>query len=311
MQIRQATETDIPGILTVLKASLGETSSKKTEEVWRYKHIENPFGESLVLVAEESEVIIGVRAFMRWQWKRGEKVYSAFRAVDTATHPDHQGKGIFKKLTLAALKIGKENKDHFVFNTPNTQSKPGYLKMGWQEVGKVHTHIVPVSPLSWNAKLPGKYPINGNGVNSALIPMWNNNLNRTNLLYTSKSIKFLEWRYKKNPLQKYRIEANENYFIAGYVKQQKHIKELRISELIVLNEEAKKDCTKVIKDWAREYGVHFISYNDPIKLNLFKIKISGNFGPVLTYKNLGIDELQSEYLELNKWAYSLGDLELF
>ena len=94
MKIREATHKDIPQILKVLKASLGETSSKKTEEVWRYKHIDNPFGESLVLVAEESSEMVGVRAFMRWQWQQGEQVYFAFRAVDTATHPAHQGKGI-------------------------------------------------------------------------------------------------------------------------------------------------------------------------------------------------------------------------
>ncbi len=141
MQIREATENDIPGILNVLKASLGESSSKKTEEVWRYKHIENPFGKSLVLIAAENEEIIGVRAFMRWQWQKEDKVYSAFRAVDTATHPSHQGKGIFKKLTLKALEIGKERGDHFVFNTPNTQSKPGYIKMGWKEVDKLKIQL--------------------------------------------------------------------------------------------------------------------------------------------------------------------------
>jgi predicted N-acetyltransferase YhbS len=97
MKIREATEEDIPDILEVLKASLGETSSKKTEDVWKYKHIDNPFGKSMVLVAIEENKIIGVRAFMRWKWQKGDCVFSAFRAVDTATHPKHQGKGIFKK----------------------------------------------------------------------------------------------------------------------------------------------------------------------------------------------------------------------
>ena len=152
MQIREADHSDIPRILKVLKASLGESSSKKTEEVWRYKHIENPFGESLVLVAEEKDEIIGVRAFMRWQWQKGGQIYSAFRAVDTATHPDHQGKGIFKKLTLKALEIGKERGDHFVFNTPNTQSKPGYLKMGWKEVDKLKIHLRPLNLLQLKKK---------------------------------------------------------------------------------------------------------------------------------------------------------------
>ncbi len=130
MLIREATEQDIPEILRVLKASLGETSSKKTESVWRYKHVDNPFGKSLVLVAVENDKIIGVRALMRWNWQLGNQIFSAYRAVDTATHPKHQGKGIFKKLTLRAIEMAKEQRDNFIFNTPNTQSLPGYLKMG-------------------------------------------------------------------------------------------------------------------------------------------------------------------------------------
>ena len=149
MKIREASKDDTSGILNVLKASLGETSSRKTERVWNYKHVNNPFGKSLVLLAEENNQVIGVRAFMRWKWQYGENIYSALRAVDTATHPDHQGKGVFKKLTLKALEIAGEMGDHFVFNTPNTQSKPGYLKMGWKEVAKLNVRLVPVNPIFW------------------------------------------------------------------------------------------------------------------------------------------------------------------
>ena len=151
MQIREATELDIPEILEVLKASLGETSSKKTEAVWRYKHLDNPFGKSLVLVAVENGSIIGVRALMRWKWQLGGKVFSAFRAVDTATHPEHRGKGIFKKLTLRAIDIAKEKGDTFIFNTPNTQSLSGYLNMDWKEVDKLKIRVKPANPFNWFA----------------------------------------------------------------------------------------------------------------------------------------------------------------
>ena len=126
MRIREAEERDIPEILRVLKASLGETSSKKTEEIWRYKHLDNPFGKSLVLLAEEDSVIIGVRAFMRWQWKKNDKTYSCFRVVDTATHPEHQGKGIFKKLTLEAIKTSRNLKTGYKFNT---YSRTNYMTL--------------------------------------------------------------------------------------------------------------------------------------------------------------------------------------
>src|SRR5688572_13844447 len=100
MQIREATELDIPIIVDLLKLSLGESLMPKSEAYWRWKHVENPFGASPVLLCFEDDMLIGVRAFMRWQWFHNGKIQTAVRAVDTATHPAHQGKGIFKKLTL-------------------------------------------------------------------------------------------------------------------------------------------------------------------------------------------------------------------
>ena len=66
----------------------------------------------------------------------GRSTLRAVRAVDTATHPDHQGRGLFTALTLHALEACRAEGVAFVFNTPNDVSRPGYLKMGWREVGR-------------------------------------------------------------------------------------------------------------------------------------------------------------------------------
>ncbi len=313
MQIREATEQDIPEILEVLKASLGETSSKKTEEVWRYKHVDNPFGKSLVLVAEEDFKIIGVRAFMRWQWQQGEQIYSALRAVDTATHPDHQGKGIFKKLTLKALEIGKQHGDDFVFNTPNNQSMPGYLKMGWKEVGKLKIHLVPVNPMHWKKKpIISENSVNTNEIdNASLLNIWNAKLKSSGKLYTPKKINYLNWRYVNNPLQQYKVLASNDLFIAGYVKKQSRFRELRISELVYSPGFSIKSIKKTIRIWAKEAGVHYISLQIPVDSNFFYREITGNFGPALTFKEIGKSVEEDNFLNLSSWEYSLGDLELF
>ena len=307
MQIREATHEDIPQILEVLKASLGETSSKKTEEVWRYKHIDNPFGASLVLVAEEDKSIVGVRAFMRWRWQRGEELFSAFRAVDTATHPKHQGKGIFKKLTLRALEIGKERGDHFVFNTPNAQSKPGYLKMGWEEVDKLKITLRPLNLLQFRNKRI-EYGISGKeGMTKELLNIHHEQLKASGRLFTPKDIGYIKWRYLDNPLQKYKVIFNEKYFIAGYVKERKKINEFRVSEAI-LAKTNRKPAKLAILQLAKSSAAKFLSISPDAGVH-FKASISGNFGPVLTYKSL--NEHQQEFLNLETWIYSLGDLELF
>ncbi len=310
MQIREATELDIPEILEVLKASLGETSSKKTEAVWRYKHVDNPFGKSLVLVAVENDEIIGVRALMRWKWQLGKQVFSAFRAVDTATHPQHQGKGVFKKLTLKAIEMAKENGDDFIFNTPNSQSLPGYLKMDWKEVGKLKIRVKPANPLNW-LNTGKSYTVNNTCVEDQLANLvldYNTIKAGENKLCTLKSPEYLFWRYENNPLQKYEVKGDQDFYLAGYIKEHKHFKELRITEHIFFDDPGLQKINRAVKEFSKKFGAHIIT---SAGLNS-GLEFSGNYGPVLTLRNVNLDLNQNqELLQLNNWTYTLGDLELF
>jgi hypothetical protein len=136
---RRAVAGDRAAILGLCRRCLGWRPDSPDESFFIWKHDENVFGHSPTWVAETSDgVIVGLRVFLRWRFRDSSgRVYSAVRAVDTATHPDWRGKGVFSALTRGALPdLAGEGVD-FVFNTPNGQSMPGYLKMGWSTVGKV------------------------------------------------------------------------------------------------------------------------------------------------------------------------------
>ncbi len=313
MIIREAREDDLQSILEVLRASLGESSSKKTEAVWRYKHIDNPFGKSLVLLAEEDGEIVGVRAFMRWQWQLKDQVFSAFRAVDTATHPNHQGKGIFKKLTLKALEIGKVSGDHFVFNTPNDQSKPGYLKMGWEEVGKISSSIIVQSPFRFLKKnFVFEYPQNSDiQINKSLVELYQKTIEQKSKLFTPKSAEYLNWRYARNKIQSYFIYSESDCFVAAYLKDRGRIKELRISEFILRSSSGKKNAHQFIKELSKQIGANIVTISSE-NTKISPLQVNMKLGPTLTFKDINCtDQTKQAITNLNSWSYSLGDLELF
>lgn len=120
---------DVSQIVELLRTSLSENHTK---ENFLWKHYYNPFGRSYGRVACDHEKIVGVRMFMFWVFVKQEKKLKALRPVDTITHPDYRGKGIFKKLTLDGLRECSGRFD-LVFNTPNKDSYPGYIKMGWKK----------------------------------------------------------------------------------------------------------------------------------------------------------------------------------
>lgn len=313
--IRQAKESDIPAIIEVLKASLGESKLKKTQEIWRYKHLENPFGASLVLLAIDKGKVIGVRAFMRWKWQMGSEQYSAFRAVDTATHPDYQGKGVFKKLTLQAVQLGLEQGQDFIFNTPNNQSLPGYLKMDWKKVGKLRVRFMPVNPLKWKKTRPAPgymsfIECEAQDIQS-LCDKHNSSCHKQSKLFTPKSLAYLNWRYEDNPLQDYEVMAEKDYYLAGYVKDHGRFKEFRVVEHLYENAAALNVLRRRVRRLAKLHAAHFVSMGN-LGNATAAFPVTGNLGPTLAFRNLNLkSEDADRYLDLNYWSYCLGDLELF
>lgn len=142
IEIRAADDADLEEIVSVCAKALGWKSPDFDAALFRWKHIDNTFGRSLLLVAvEESDHakrIVAVRPLMRWQFltPTGQTIEAA-RAVDTATLPEAQGKGLFRRLTLRGLEMLEAEGCGFVFNTPNEKSLSGYLSMGWFDAGEV------------------------------------------------------------------------------------------------------------------------------------------------------------------------------
>ena len=316
MIIRAANTDDKQAIVTLLKESLGETSSPKTMDYWDWKHINNPFGVSPVLLAAENGELIGARAFMRWHWQRGEEIFSALRAVDTATHPNHQGRGIFKRLTLQLLEECKANNDHFIFNTPNSQSLPGYLKMNWVAAGKIPValRVAPGGWLPFKGK-PIATPTWDAAIAEQLCDAWNAKHIASGNYFTPKSAAYLYWRYVINPVLKYDWICDSKFFAACYLRKRNRFNELRVSELLVNagDKSAQKKAAKTIEQMAKHHKAHIISFGTdsvPVLGNwLTKV---GSYGPLLTLRQLAIEEREWQQLsDLNNWSVVVGDLELF
>ena len=105
LTVRPLTQADRPAVLELIELSLaGGPTGHRSTEFFDWKHLSNVFGPSLGLVAtDDADRLVGLRLFMRWRFEVAGRTIEAARPVDTATHPDHRGKGIFRMLTMAAL----------------------------------------------------------------------------------------------------------------------------------------------------------------------------------------------------------------
>ncbi len=324
MEIRAASEEDIPRIVELLKISLGESLMPKSHEYWRWKHMDNPFGKSPVLLCWQDSTLIGVRAFMRWNWIKGGLVYRALRAVDTATHPEHQGKGIFKKLTLSLVNNCIGLGDHFVFNTPNSQSRPGYLKMGWEDAGRLPVVVSIQRPFSIainffretelsrhdNSQL--KYYLDHPGLSSLV----QGHSLSTNAIITNTTISYLKWRYLSVPVTQYVAIGDENgselnSLVIARIKKTRFGNELRITDCFFGAYSDQTNLTRQLQEHKKRWKIDYttmsgLSGRDRFAGSMLKLMI----GPAVTVRSLKLTDLGS-LKGFRDWSPSIGDLELF
>ncbi len=66
----------------------------------------------------------------------------ASQSGDTMTHPDHRGKGLFKKLAQQTYETAIAENIALVFGFTNSQSHPGFVKLGWEFSGKWQNIVI-------------------------------------------------------------------------------------------------------------------------------------------------------------------------
>jgi GNAT superfamily N-acetyltransferase len=313
--VRQAEPTDREAIIALMRRCLGWPQDERAEALWAWKHEANPVGPSPVWVGEADGEVVAVRTFLRWQLRRPDGAsISAVRAVDTATHPDHQGRGWFRRLTQHGLDALSAEGVACVFNTPNSASRPGYLSMGWVDQGRVPTAVRTAGLGSWlrlvRARVPadlwpdgqpsspgltwqsvGTALADGLAAPSATVPRgW----------ATVKDASFLQWRYGLDLLG-YRVVSGPEGLTGGHAIVRCR-RRGTTRELAVLEVSGRQGAAVVERVLKALPGVsHAVALGGRPGRRWVTIPRQG---PRLVARSLGGTALA------DRWSLSLGDVEL-
>jgi GNAT superfamily N-acetyltransferase len=298
---------DLEAVLNLLRVSLGETEvNRRSPELFSWKHVDNPFGPSIILVAEDSEGIVGFRAFMRWELatKDGELI-RCVRPVDTATHPRAQRQGVFRRLTMAAVEAAKEDGVDLIFNTPNPMSRAGYLAMGWIEVGKIGVLLRP-KIASFFRRQPGVPTVAGS-------TPWTGQEEVVDRpargLRTSRTARYLDWRFR-HPFAEYVVTGAAEGMAVLRPNRRKGRRELVVSDLF--GPGAGAALRQAARRTDADYLVGWFTPGTPERRQTRRAGLIGV--PGLTALNLVARPLRPDLTrmasDLAHWDLALSDLEL-
>lgn len=311
--VRLATIDDRSSILDLLQRSLGGDGDPRYPDLFAWKHDLNHFGASPAWVALDGDRVVAFRAFMRWEFVRGGRVLRAVRAVDTATDPGYQGRGLFRTLTTHALESVRAEGVDFVFNTPNSQSRPGYLKMGWREVGRIPAAVRFTGPSGvlhaarsrvpadrWSTDLDVGVPVvdwlAGGGPGDRIGAPADVREIRTNV-----DDAFLAWRFG-TPLLGYRAVDDGEHAVIVRARMRGRSKELAVVAEFGDPVASQRLAAKVAKSAGCGYAIRIGGPN----VSSGYVGLPGG-GPILTWRAVN-DE---GFPPLPNWALTLGDVELF
>ncbi|HMG43689.1 MAG TPA: GNAT family N-acetyltransferase [Acidimicrobiales bacterium] len=323
IDVRVATSDDDPAVLELLQASMGWVPDEQYARFFAWKHRESPFGESPAWVAVDGERIVGFRTFLRWQFVHDGRVVDAVRAVDTATHPDYQGKGIFSLLTRHALDELATMGTGFVFNTPNDRSRPGYVKMGWQLVQRLPVAARPRSALALvrlaRARTPAdKWSADSTGGVSAPEALADREAVAALLdrlagesgpgLATHRTPDYLAWRYGFPPLH-YRALTGPGGLADGMVvfrvRRRGAATEAALCEVLVPGDDSgmiRQLLAEVLRSSQADHAVWLGAARPALGL----LPIPGQ-GPTLMWRSV----CEQTPPPAADWHLTLGDIELF
>lgn len=120
--------------LSVSRQVFGESSMMNTD-IFNTQFIDNIYGESILVVVYSGDTPVGARSF----WRNDIDGHKAYQPGSTAVIKEYRGRGIFKTMTNLALE--KVEKDDLIYNFPNENSYPQYLKLGWKDYASYRKNI--------------------------------------------------------------------------------------------------------------------------------------------------------------------------
>ncbi len=113
---------------------------------YRWKFQDNPQGPPVIALAEDQGKVVGQYALWPTALRLGQQVVRGAQSLDTMTHPDYRGQGIFPILAEQCMKYAAARGIEALYGFPNGNSQPGFVrKLDWDYTGDIQIWARPLA----------------------------------------------------------------------------------------------------------------------------------------------------------------------
>lgn len=117
-------------------------ANKYTAEYLKWQYADNPDGPAVGFDAWDGERLAAHYVCVPARARIGGQDVRVLLSLNTATHPDYQGKGLFTKLAAMTYNAGAEQGYDAVYGVANANSTPGFIrKLDFQLVRPLEARV--------------------------------------------------------------------------------------------------------------------------------------------------------------------------
>jgi len=264
----------------LFSAALSHKEVPKCKEWFLWKFRDNPFGATILACARDNNTIVGCVAIGLHNFDYESINIKGGISFETFVHPEYQGKGIFKKLINLAENESTNRGINFLLNFPNSNSLPGFTKMGWKQKNLIEYWIKPAKHFSLLTKLKE--------LRKPFIPNINNfedlNINLIGIVNSYKQDcsfypvvdeKYLQWRFFKYPVGDYAVISSKDFFSIARVGQRGSLKEVQVL-YVRSNKDIDFNLKRLLLEYKEKTKYDIVSFSLS-KNNFIKNKLADSF----------------------------------
>ncbi|MFZ1997446.1 MAG: GNAT family N-acetyltransferase, partial [Solirubrobacteraceae bacterium] len=335
VHIRPYGDDDEPGVLGLLQAAFG-TWPRLVEDqdpgaAFRWKHLANPAGRSVMMVAETNGTLVGFAAWMQWKVTAGATVFEVLRAVDVAVDRRYRGQGVYAGLVREAT-VRFVPEVAFTFNAPNELSRRGSLTAGGRELDVFALLVRPRAPLrsavtlvghgTRSGLLRGSPAIEAESAANALshreqvATLLAQIEHADGRLATVRDLDYLTWRYGTLPVYR-AVREYQDGRLAGMaffrVRRRQRSWISIVCDLLVRPGD-RSTARRLLRAVAQAAPVDYLVCHFPEDSAARRAAIQRGFvrlrsGPAPVVRQL-VEHIEPDPTSRSSWAISLGDLDL-
>ena len=148
-------ESHLDELVALARVEYGDSEIANPDYL-RWQYLDNPAGKAVVVVARaDSGDLAGQYVVIPLHFRLDGEVIKGTLSLNTLTHPEYRGQGLFTKMANATYAICEKEGLSITLGFPNKNSYPGFVrKLQFRHIGNASVMFRPLAPFRLLAGLP-------------------------------------------------------------------------------------------------------------------------------------------------------------